>query len=58
LIEAIRGSGDSYVAAVQWHPEMYESTQGMTDCLPLLRDFLDAALKRRDQAAQPLSRAA
>ena len=43
LIEAVRRPGDSYVAAVQWHPEFHRADLGTLDDTPLLNDFLSAA---------------
>lgn len=46
LIEAMRRTGTSYVAAVQWHPEFLDWTR--TELLsgdPILNDFLSAAGK-------------
>jgi putative glutamine amidotransferase len=43
MIEAIRHTGDAYVAAVQWHPEFHRPGQGTLDDTPLLTDFLEAA---------------
>ena len=43
LIEAVRRPGDSYVAAVQWHPEFHRADLGTFDDTPLLNDFLSAA---------------
>jgi putative glutamine amidotransferase len=43
IIEALRWTGPSYIAAVQWHPEFHDWTR--TDLLsgdPLLADFLAA----------------
>jgi len=49
LIEAIRLQGDSYVAAVQWHPEFRPiGNASMFDETPMLDDFLNAARQRRD----------
>jgi putative glutamine amidotransferase len=48
-IEAIRGSGASYLAAVQWHPEFHTLAQNVLDDAPLLNDFLAAASTRRAQ---------
>ena len=42
MIEAIRHTGDTYVAAVQWHPEFHRPELGTLDDTPLLNDFLDA----------------
>ena len=53
-IEAIRRTGDAWVAAVQWHPELHvprEQAQGtVLDDSPLLRDFLEAARASRRAA--------
>ena len=40
-IEAVRWRGDSYLAAVQWHPEFHvgASAPGLIDDAPLLADF-------------------
>lgn len=46
VIEAIRRSrdaGESYVAAVQWHPEFHRADLGTLDDAPILEDFLAAA---------------
>jgi putative glutamine amidotransferase len=43
VIEAIRGSGASYVCAVQWHPEFHHGRNGFLDGGPLLDEFLEAA---------------
>jgi putative glutamine amidotransferase len=43
LIEAVRRPGDSYVAAVQWHPEFHRADLGTLDDTPILNDFLSAA---------------
>jgi putative glutamine amidotransferase len=43
VIEAIRSTGESWVAAVQWHPEFHRPELGVVDDTPLLRDFLAAA---------------
>lgn len=47
LIEAIRFRENSYVAAVQWHPEFHRPEQNVLDDSPLLTDFLDAAQRAR-----------
>jgi putative glutamine amidotransferase len=52
IVEAIRWTGPSYVAAVQWHPEFHDWTR--TDLLsgdPLLADFLQAARTSRNESA-------
>jgi putative glutamine amidotransferase len=51
VIEAIRGTGKDWVAAVQWHPEFHRPAAGVLDDRPLLRDFLAAALASRAQTA-------
>jgi len=52
MIEAIRGAGPGYIAAVQWHPEFHDpQTLGTFDDAPMLRDFLAAAQLARDAAA-------
>jgi len=43
MIEAIRHTGPSYIAAVQWHPEFHRRELDTLDDTPLLNDFLDAA---------------
>ena len=50
VIEAIRRTaeaGDSYVAAVQWHPEFHRADLGTLDDAPILEDFLSAAQAAR-----------
>ena len=47
VIEAIRATGRSWVAAVQWHPEFHRPELGVVDDTPLLRDFLEAARAAR-----------
>jgi putative glutamine amidotransferase len=48
-IEAVRGRGRSYVAAVQWHPEFHDgvTTPTVIDDAPILADFLTAARAAR-----------
>ena len=43
LIEAVRRRGDTFVAAVQWHPEFHRAEYGTLDDGPILNDFLNAA---------------
>ena len=43
LIEAVRGTGASYLCAVQWHPEFHAGRAGFLDGGPLLDEFLAAA---------------
>jgi putative glutamine amidotransferase len=43
LIEAIRGTGKTYVCAVQWHPEFHGGREDFLDGGPLLDEFLAAA---------------
>jgi len=45
VIEAVRGTGASYVCAVQWHPEFHGGRHGFLDGGPLLDEFLKAARK-------------
>lgn len=47
MIEAIRYTGATYVAAVQWHPEFHRPDLGTLDDTPLLHDFLAAARAAR-----------
>ena len=51
-IEAVRWRGDSYVAAVQWHPEFHVgvSAPGLIDDAPLLADFRAACVAARQLA--------
>ena len=45
ILEAIRrtrNAGESYVAAVQWHPEFHRADFGTLDDAPILEDFLSA----------------
>jgi putative glutamine amidotransferase len=46
VIEAVRGSGASYLCAVQWHPEFHGGREGFLDGGPLLDEFLKAAASR------------
>jgi putative glutamine amidotransferase len=44
VIEAIRGTGESYVLGVQWHPEFHApGDASVLDSAPLLDEFLRAA---------------
>ena len=43
VIEAVRGTGKSYICAVQWHPEFHGGRDGFLDGGPLLDEFLGAA---------------
>ncbi len=47
IIEAIRHTGEAWVAAVQWHPEFHFPHLGVIDDSPLLHDFLAAAKAAR-----------
>ena len=49
VIEAIRHTGPTYVAAVQWHPEFLQAGPDTLDDSPLLTDFLQAARARVEQ---------
>jgi putative glutamine amidotransferase len=39
----VRGTGASYLCAVQWHPEFHGGRHGFLDGGPLLDEFLAAA---------------
>lgn len=53
LIEALRWTGPSYLAGVQWHPEFHQPGDAKTlDDGPILRDFL-AAVQQAKVAARP-----
>jgi putative glutamine amidotransferase len=43
VIEAVRGTGASYLCAVQWHPEFHGGRDGFLDGELLLDEFLKAA---------------
>ena len=47
LIEAVRQPGNSFVAAVQWHPEFHRTDFNTLDDGPILNDFLNAARAAR-----------
>ena len=53
MIEAIRGPGPSYVAAVQWHPEFRRPELDPMDDTPLLVDFLAAAQAVKNTGLSP-----
>ena len=38
-----RRDGESYVAAIQWHPEFHHPRLGTLNDAPILKDFLDSA---------------
>jgi putative glutamine amidotransferase len=42
IVEAIRMNGQSYVCAVQWHPEFHGGREGFLDGRPLADEFLAA----------------
>jgi putative glutamine amidotransferase len=46
-VEAIRASGERYVAGVQWHPEFHAANRALLDSAPILQDFLAAAKGER-----------
>jgi putative glutamine amidotransferase len=49
IIEAVRLRGETYVAAVQWHPEFHApGDPTVFDDAPMLRDFLQAARAVRE----------
>jgi len=44
VVEAIRGAGNGYIFAVQWHPEFHPpGERSLLDCAPILEEFLEAA---------------
>ena len=45
VIEAVRGTGASYICAVQWHPEFHGGRDGFLDGGLLLDEFLREASK-------------
>lgn len=47
VVEAIRYTGNAWIAGVQWHPEFHRPELGVIDDTPLLRDFLAAARAAR-----------
>lgn len=47
IVEAVRLKGDSYVFAVQWHPEFHGDNSTLMDGKPFLKEFLDEARKRK-----------
>jgi len=47
IIEAVRGTGRTFVAAVQWHPEFRGEGDGTLDDTPLLGAFLGAERQAR-----------
>ena len=51
MVEAIRHTGKSWVAAVQWHPEFHKPGLGTLDDEPILQDFLTAARAARTHHA-------
>lgn len=53
IVEAIRrrDAQQSYVAAVQWHPEFHQLGSDTIDDAAILQDFLDAVALRRDRTA-------
>ena len=51
MVEAIRHTGKSWVAAVQWHPEFHKPDLGTLDDEPILQDFLTAARAARTRHA-------
>ena len=50
IIEAIRGTTESYVFGMQWHPEfMCPQTAHLLNCRPILDDFLAAVRTKLQQ---------
>ncbi len=61
VIEAIRrktDAGQSYVAAVQWHPEFRKPDSETMDDAPILQDFLMAVVAAKTLAANRATEAA
>ncbi len=51
IVEAVRGTGTSYVLGVQWHPEFHpEGDASFIDDTPLLDDFLATAARHKSAA--------
>ncbi len=50
MVEAIRHTGEAWVAAVQWHPEFHQPAYGTIDDEPILNDFLHAAQAARTRS--------
>jgi putative glutamine amidotransferase len=50
VIEAVSGTGDSFVFAVQWHPEFHGGEPALLPPDPLLEPFFTEAERRRDAA--------
>lgn len=54
IVEAIRWTGPSYVAGVQWHPEFHDSADAtVLDGRPILDGFLGAAAQARCGPVNP-----
>ncbi len=47
VVEAIRHTGEAWIAAVQWHPELHRADLDVVDDTQLLVDFLEAARATR-----------
>ena len=54
IIEAIEGEGDSYLFAVQWHPEAL--TDSSAESRGLFTDFIDAARSWREEHRGAMAR--
>jgi gamma-glutamyl-gamma-aminobutyrate hydrolase PuuD len=53
VIEAVRGTDESFVVGVQWHPEFHDGRDpGLLAADPLMRAFLDAASARKDSRSE------
>lgn len=51
VVEAVRGTGDSFIFGVQWHPEFHGAgDSGLLPPDPLLEAFFNAAALRRQSA--------
>jgi len=51
IVEAICGTGNSFILGVQWHPEFHAAGDGLLPSNPLLSAFFSAAFARRAVAA-------
>lgn len=51
VVEVVRGTDANFLVGVQWHPEFHDGRDpSLLAADPLMRAFLDAAEKRRDES--------